>query len=144
VRRADLGEKRGGRPSSHSGRSSLDSSERRSVLVVDDEPALRDALFHELADEYDVVAAPGVEEALEILGRRKDFVAVVSDLVMRGPDDGYVLLEAVRLLLPRCARVLVSGTSEGDWFVRNETAHRFVGKPWRRGAVLAALREVLR
>jgi DNA-binding NtrC family response regulator len=74
------------------------------VLLADDERSLRTALSHELEGEYEVIAAPGVEEALEILGRRLDFVAVVSDLVMRGPDDGYVLLEAVRLLMPRCAR----------------------------------------
>jgi response regulator RpfG family c-di-GMP phosphodiesterase len=118
-------------------------SDRLTVLVVDDERSYRDALSRELASEYDVIALPGVEEAFEILGERSDLAAVVTDLVMRGPDDGYALLEAVRLLSPRCARILVSSTSEGDWFLRNGTAHRFVRKPWKTGAVLAALWEVV-
>jgi two-component system response regulator HupR/HoxA len=116
---------------------------RPAVLVVDDERSLRAALLLELRREYNVMSAPRAEEALEILGERSDFFAVVSDLGMRAPDDGYVLLEAVRLLLPRCARVLVSGTTKGDWFVKNGTAHRFVGKPWEGGAVLAAVRALL-
>jgi DNA-binding NtrC family response regulator len=116
---------------------------RRCLLIVDDERSIRDSLSRELIAEYDVIAAPGVEEAFEVLGRRSDIAAVVTDLVMRGPDDGYALLEGVRLLLPRCGRVLVSATTEGAWFLENGTAHRFVGKPWKPGAILAAVRELV-
>ena len=104
------------------------SSHRVPVLVVDDERTWRAALSRELRGEYDVIVLPGIEEALEIMGRRGDFVAVISDLVMRGPSDGCALLEAIRLLVPRCAGVLVSSTLEGEWFVK---------KLWDSGSVLA-------
>ena len=113
------------------------------VLVVDDERSFRNALSHELAVEFEVIAVPGIEEAFEILGKRSDFVAVITDLMMREPDDGYALLEAVRLLHPHCARILVSATSEGDWYIKNGTAHRFIGKPWKKGAVLASIWELV-
>lgn len=112
--------------------------------MVDDERKWREALRAELSVEYDVVAVRGVEEAFEILAKRGDFAAVVSDLVMRAPDDGYVLLEAVKLLLPGCVRVLVSSTSEGQWFVENGTADAFVGKPWGEGEVVKVVRGSLR
>jgi hypothetical protein len=37
--------------------------------------------------------------------------------------------------------VLVSATAEGDWYLENGTAQRFVKEPWEPGAVLAAVRE---
>ncbi len=112
---------------------------RRTVLVVDDELAVRAALLSELGDVFEVVTAASAEEACEILDRRKDIAAVVSDMMMRGPIDGYELLEEVRAALPRCARVLLSSSAHGEWYVCNGTAQRFVQKPWEPGAVLSAL-----
>ena len=118
-------------------------SERLQVLVVDDERSIRTALSRELSADYDVIAVPGVEEAFAVLGQRLELAAVVSDLVMREPDDGYVLLEAVRLLRPRCARILVSATANGEWYIKNGTAQRFLEKPWEPGAVLRTVLEVI-
>jgi DNA-binding response OmpR family regulator len=111
---------------------------------VDDEFAARDALAAELRSSFDVVVAPGIEEAREILDSRANVVAVIADLIMWGPIDGYELLEWTRVAAPSCARILVSNVAQGDWYVQNGIAQRFVHKPWGVGEVLAAVRESVR
>ncbi|CAN5717150.1 HAMP domain-containing sensor histidine kinase [soil metagenome] len=55
----------------------------RKLLVVDDEPLVRETLNFCLRDEYDVTTAASGEEAIE-LSRREDFPVVILDLRMEG------------------------------------------------------------
>jgi len=55
----------------------------RKLLVVDDEPLVRETLNFCLRDEYDVTTAASGEEAVE-LSRRQDFPVVILDLRMEG------------------------------------------------------------
>jgi DNA-binding response OmpR family regulator len=112
--------------------------------VVDDEFAARSALAAELRSVFEVIVAPGIEEARGLLDGRNDVVAVIVDLIMWGPIDGYDLLEWMRIAAPRCARVLVSSVSQGEWYVQNGVAQQFVHKPWSAGEVLAAVRGLTR
>lgn len=65
----------------------------RKVLVVDDEPLVRETLDYCLNDEYDVTAAASGEEAIE-LSKQQDFPVVLLDLRM----DGISGLETLRRL----------------------------------------------
>jgi CheY-like chemotaxis protein len=61
------------------------SLDTRSVLVVDDDPYIRDALADVLADEgYEVTAARDGEEALEILRASLRPAVILLDLRMPG------------------------------------------------------------
>jgi len=118
------------------------SKEPQRVLVVEDDPALRKAMARELRAEFEVTLAGGLVPALEVLGRTDRLSAVVSDLMMDGPV-GIDLLEEVRRRTPTCARILVSGTVvEADIrdAVTSGTVQQFVSKPWKAGALLAAVR----
>jgi CheY-like chemotaxis protein len=65
------------------------------LLLVDDEPRLRDALAGLLRDHgYPVVAAGSVADALGVL-RRDPVRALVTDVVMPG-EDGLSLIRKVR------------------------------------------------
>jgi len=55
----------------------------RKVLVVDDEPLVRQTLDFCLRDDYDVMAVGSGEEALEAV-RREPFPVVILDLCMEG------------------------------------------------------------
>ena len=67
---------------------------RRSVVIVDDDPEIRDYLLAELRFQYNVKTFPGAQEAwADISAAQPD--AVVSDLVMSGMD-GLELCRKIR------------------------------------------------
>jgi CheY-like chemotaxis protein len=79
-----------------------------SILVIDDEPFVRETLAEMLADlDHDVVAAGGGEEALEKM-RERSFDLVFTDLAM--PQmDGWEIARAIRQQYPYVPVVLVTG-----------------------------------
>jgi two-component system, NtrC family, response regulator len=116
------------------------------LLIVDDNPDVRDLLVHELAGEYVVVAAEDARSARRVLAQRDDIVAVVSDLRMETATAGAELLEEVQRGRPWCARVLISGSLPPELAVRvrlTGAAHALVPKPWRDGELRAAVRRAL-
>jgi signal transduction histidine kinase/CheY-like chemotaxis protein len=90
------------------------SSGRIGVLLVDDEPAVREVLAQQLADEgYEVIEAADGAAALALLdsgGTRVDLI--VSDLAMPGMDGVAVIREARRR---RCGlpAILLTGYAGG-------------------------------
>jgi two-component system response regulator FlrC len=66
------------------------------VLVVEDDPSLREALQDTLTlAKYDSIGAPNVEAALEILANQNDIAMIVSDVNM-GKLSGHDLLRQVK------------------------------------------------
>ena len=100
------------------------------ILVVDDEPASRDALVDVLRDEgHEVSSAASAEEALEIL-ERSEFELVVSDLRMPGMD-GIALLREIRRLCPQTLFILVTAHASVETAVQalRSGAHDYMLKP---------------
>jgi two-component system cell cycle sensor histidine kinase/response regulator CckA len=105
---------------------------RGTVLVVDDERAVRDATASTLrALGYTVVCADGGEIAVEVLRERPDIDAVLLDMVMPRMDGRTTYL-ALRDVRPDVRVVLTTG------FALNEEAQRildlgvrdFIAKPF--------------
>jgi len=115
------------------------------VLVVDDEPALRDSLDRALrAEGYDVETAPDGLVALERLDAREPD-AVVLDVLMPGLDG----LETMRRLRAAGSRVpilmLTARDSVGDRVAGLDAgADDYVIKPFALEELLARLRALLR
>jgi CheY-like chemotaxis protein/two-component sensor histidine kinase len=64
-------------------RPAAESAPRRGrVLVIDDEPAIGNAIVRMLEDEHDVKFVPGGKQALELLARDEAWDAVLCDLLM--------------------------------------------------------------
>jgi two-component system response regulator FlrC len=85
-----------------------------SILVVDDEPAMRLLLSSVLVEEgHDVTAAASGEEALQLIAKRH-FHLVLTDLKMPG-ISGLELLEQVKRDDPGTAVIILTafGTVEG-------------------------------
>ncbi len=79
---------------------------RARVLLVEDQPALRDGLARWLGDHgFAVVSCESGEEAL---ARARDFDVIASDVVLRGMD-GIELLSRLRRAAPELPAVLFSG-----------------------------------
>jgi two-component system response regulator PilR (NtrC family) len=101
-----------------------------SILVADDEPASREALYDSLTDQgYDVTAVNDGTEALAEL-HRSDFDLLVSDLRMPGLD-GLQLLRETRKLCPQTLVILVTAHASVETVVEamRAGAHDYMLKP---------------
>lgn len=80
---------------------------RRPILLVEDEPSLREILAHVLEQEgYRVVTAANGQEALQLVQREAPAL-VITDLMMP-VLDGHELLERLDILLPSTPVVVLS------------------------------------
>jgi DNA-binding NtrC family response regulator len=115
---------------------------KRTVLFVDDEPAVADGLkriMRSVADRWEVLTCASAQEALTLLATTPVDV-VVSDLRM--PDMGGIeFLGNVQRRHPLTARVVLSGSASAPAEV--EAARRVaqirLTKPCGREQLLAAL-----
>jgi DNA-binding NtrC family response regulator len=112
----------------------------RSVLVVDDDPLIRETLADLLEDQgIGSTVVDGAEAALAT-AREREFDAALSDIRMPG-RDGMELLPELRELRPQMPVILMTGYASIDSAIAAMRAGAFdyITKPFRTEAVLASL-----
>ena len=118
----------------------------REILFVDDEPQARKWFARLFADEFTILTACGVDEALETLRDRGAAIAVlVTDYRMPG-RDGLALLSAVQHEHRHVVRLLATAYAEKDVAVaaiNQGRVVRILEKPFDGALVREALREAL-
>ncbi len=115
----------------------------RKVLIVDDQPEIRDGIARLMRTDYDVDVASSSEEALRKLRDAGPFAVIVTDHQMPG-GDGVSLLERAREESPDTVRILMTG--HADLEVAREATNRgevfrFLEKPLPHEVLHAALSE---
>ena len=109
----------------------------RRVLLVDDDAAVRGVTAAQLSDlGLVVVEAGSAQEALARLESHPDFDAVLSDVVMPGPD-GVALAAAIRERRPDLPILLMTGHADRARLVGEVV----LDKPFTPQALVAALAE---
>jgi two-component system response regulator FlrC len=114
------------------------SDHRLPILVVEDDPSLREAIGDTLElSGRSYVAVDGGEAALKVL-EEQAFSIVVSDVRMM-PMDGITLLKEIRVRLPHLPVVLMTAYAEVDKAVdaMRSGACDFLLKPFEPQALLA-------
>jgi len=117
---------------------------RPTVLSVDDEAGIREAICLDLENDFDVVTAEGGPEALELLARHH-VDAVLLDLRL-GAMDGEEVLRRLPTTRPRPPVIVVTVVREPKTVVEciKLGAADYVTKPWERGELVTAIRRSLR
>ncbi len=82
-------------------------NERARLLLVDDEPRVREILLDLLSLPYECSVAESAEEALEILRYQKAQI-IISDITMNGMS-GLEMIPHARALCPDAVVVMISG-----------------------------------
>jgi DNA-binding NtrC family response regulator len=122
----------------------MPSEMRTRILAVDDAPATLEVLQRNLAAQgYDVLTAPGVAEALNILG--DTYVdLVITDLKMPGVS-GLDLVRHIRENLRDTEVMMITGyaTVEGAVQAVKTGAEEYLSKPFTDEELLAAVRRAL-
>ena len=113
------------------------STRTESVLVVEDDAALRDALVDTLrAADLPALAAPDAPTALQLL-QSEQIALVISDVQMPGPN-GYQLLSSIKRLRPDLPVVLMTayGTVAQAVAAMREGATDYIVKPFDAQALI--------
>ena len=84
-----------------------------SVLIVEDDPTLRELLFELFSEQYRCAAAKSAEEALSRLGA-EGFDVVLTDISMSGMS-GLELLGHVRQRWPQTTVIIISGIRDKEY-----------------------------
>lgn len=115
------------------------------VLIVDDEPEVRDVLRDILEnDGYTVVAVENGRAALEEAKRRNFDIAVI-DYILPPPYSGLALIRVLCEQDPQLLSILITGypTSELAELASREKVFRYITKPihksWLCSTVASAL-----
>lgn len=116
------------------------------VLFVDDEPSSRKLFAGLFGDEFVIVTADGVAQALELLARRdREYAVLVTDYRMPHAD-GMALLKAVQRDHRHLIRLLVTAYAGRDVAiaaVNQGRVLRILEKPLDERAAREALREAI-
>ncbi len=118
-------------------------SQNPSILVVDDEPDLRDLLSETLSEEgFRVHTAPSGEAALEHISGGGPADLVLMDVVMPG-ISGVEAMERMRRVRPGLPVVLMSGAPPPVRPWPPPEAAAFLAKPLDMKRLVAELRALL-
>jgi DNA-binding NtrC family response regulator len=115
--------------------------DRATVLIVDDEPRVLDALEAVLAAEFRVLRAPSGGSALEVL-RTEDVAVILTDYKMPGMTGTEMLRES-QALAPDAVRLVLTAYTDVDSLMEAvNTGHiyHFVAKPWDSNELLVVIR----
>jgi two-component system response regulator HupR/HoxA len=115
--------------------------ETATVLVVDDEPRVLDALEAVLAAEFRVLRAEGGEQALRLLAGA-DVAVIVTDYRMPGMT-GVELLRRSQDVAPDAVRIVLTAYTDVDSLmdaINTGRIYHFVPKPWDPNELLLIVR----
>jgi DNA-binding NtrC family response regulator len=117
------------------------------VLIVDDDPALLQALPQALRLRMGAVTVETADSAVAALDRiaAQDYDAIVTDIKMPGMD-GLALLAEIRTRRPDTPTLIITGHGENELVVRalRAGASDFIQKPIDRDYFVAALDRAIR
>jgi len=117
-----------------------ETTERARILIIDDEPHIRNILFEALKADYDCQTAASAEEGLEIL-RANPCSLVISDINMKG-ITGLEMVPGILTVAPETVVIIMSGaqTMENAVGALRVGAFDYLMKPFDLRLVEAAVR----
>jgi DNA-binding response OmpR family regulator len=115
------------------------------ILVVEDDESIQMLAEDALADAgFEPAIAPSGEEALTLLmGPRRKYRALVTDISLRGKVDGWEVAQRARELDPEFPVVYVSGVSAADWPSKGVPNSIMLAKPFAPVQLVTAVSNLL-
>jgi len=121
-----------------------DDQRKHTVLIVDDEPAIRGFLYDYLSEcGFNPLAAESADEAIKLLEKGYAIDLVFSDVRMPGTMDGYGLARWVMTNRPGLPVLLASGDLGKTNAVRELVGAEILPKPYDFDLVVRKMHAVL-
>jgi DNA-binding NtrC family response regulator len=112
---------------------------------VDDELGIRETMPIILSRHgFTVTVAASVTEAIQEI-RKREFEVLLSDLNIENPQDGYLVVRAIREVNPHCVTIILTGNPGFDSVVQGIRlgVDDYVMKPAAPESLVALLTEKL-
>lgn len=112
------------------------------VLVVDDDPSIRRAIFKILSTEFDVTLVESGDRAVKILNQSPEFHVASLDMQMPGLS-GIDTLKALKNLSPMTEVLMVTAYSNVEYVKKalKSGAYDYIDKPFNNSTLRRAVRE---
>lgn len=104
---------------------------KHKILIIDDEAANLRLLRRVLGDEYEIFAAQGGQEGLEIL-KDENVSLIITDQRMPGMS-GVQVLEASQNIRPDAIKILLTGYTDIQALIdaiNSGNVYKYIQKPW--------------
>ncbi len=115
------------------------------ILIVDDEPNILEALKRIFQKDYDLLTALSAKEGLEHFTKHKEIALIICD--QRMPEmTGVEMLEKSRFLCPHAVRILLTGYSDIEATisaVNRGHIYKYLTKPWKNEAIKQEVKNAL-
>jgi CheY-like chemotaxis protein len=116
---------------------------RRVVLVVEDEPLVKDSLVIELEEAgFEVITAANGDEASYILPKMRQIDLLLTDIRMPGRINGWVLADMARCRRPNLPVIYTSAFAPQQGLEVEDSI--FLAKPYRAREMLNAIEKLKR
>ncbi len=118
------------------------STDRKNILLVDDDAVIRDMIKDALRREYNILEASGYQEVVKQLARPIDLALI--DYVM--PDcDGFEVLKAIREVKPSLPAIIMTGYSNERVVIKalRSSVADYIKKPLSLAYLRRRLSEIL-
>jgi CheY-like chemotaxis protein len=117
--------------------STSSSNHRPVVLLVEDEPIVREIVALELQEiGFDVISVPNGEDAARLLNEAPIIDLVFTDVNLPGAIDGWEVARLARLRRADLPVIYATGSFEDD--TRGVAGSIFMSKPYRTAHLAAA------
>lgn len=117
---------------------------RTTILVVDDDPAVRELLRAELEADHAVIAAGSADEALEVIDHEAPDLLITDQRMPR--TTGLELVARARARAPDLDAILLTAHADPEDLIaaiNSGLLYQFVRKPWDAGELRAVIRNAL-
>ena len=121
-------------------------NEQRTVLVVEDDPIIREMMLDVLADEgFTTLCAETTQEAIQTISRNEgdDITALFADIDLGDHGGGYEVARHARRVKPDIKIIYTSGGAREDFSRERVEGADFVQKPYSPNQVCMLLKSKL-
>ena len=119
---------------------------RQTVLVVEDDPCIREIMHEVLEDEgFNTLCAETTQEAIQTIGRDDggDITALFADIDLGDRGGGYTVARFARQVKPGIKIIYTSGGAREDFTKERVSDAEFVQKPYSPNQVCELLKRKL-
>lgn len=121
-------------------------SRQRTVLIVDDDPNVREVLCEVFSgQQYQVLTAESAQQAIDAVEKQSVDVAIV-DMVMPLAADGVSTLRRIKAVSPKTVVIMMTGCAPPEWYewAREAGAFCCLDKPFSINKLCKLVEDALR
>lgn len=119
-------------------------TEKKKILICDDEEGIRESLNLILKDDYDLIFTTNGQECLKALEKTKDIGLVLMDIKMP-KQNGIEITRDIKRLFPEIKVIILTGYESSE-IAQEATlagADAYITKPFKRDQVMKIINRTI-